>query len=254
MTARRTHPRKLAALSAALAFGLAVPVGPARACGQNPIVGEICAFAGAQCPPSYLPAQGQVLPTTQTQALFSLLGYYFGGNGRTTFALPDLRGRMMVGSVPSPTTSSGRVGLGKLIGNNSATLAISNMPSHGHAVTATATLNFYQGSATFNASPPAAPPTLAPNATVYMTSASASSGTTALKGPYTPAPPGPHSSVAIMPVNIAPPSPSNFDGVTSGTGAGASFSIQTPARALTYCIASGGQYPIRPPNPPPAAQ
>jgi microcystin-dependent protein len=72
---------------------------PAEAgCGTNPIFGEICTFAFGFCPKGFLPATGAFLPIGQNEALFSLLGIDYGGNGTTDFALPDLRGRTTVGA------------------------------------------------------------------------------------------------------------------------------------------------------------
>ena len=76
----------------------------------TPYLGEVMAFAGNFVPSGWALANGQLLPINQNQALFSLLGTTYGGNGATTFALPDLRGRTIVGaSMANP--------LGALIGS-----------------------------------------------------------------------------------------------------------------------------------------
>jgi microcystin-dependent protein len=78
--------------------------------GTHDMIGEVMPFAGNFVPTDYLPADGRLLPINQNQALFSLLGTTYGGNGATTFALPDLRGRTIVGaSMANP--------LGALIGS-----------------------------------------------------------------------------------------------------------------------------------------
>ena len=243
MTVCCTHPGKSAALLAVLAFGLAAPLGSARACGVNPIVGEICAFAGTQCPPLYTPAQGQSLSVAQNGALYSLVLQYYGGSGNTNFLLPDLRGRMMVGGGTASTSGLGMIDVGQWVGDSSATLTTNNMPTHAHPVTATAAVTIISGAGSLNASAPSAPPTLAPNTAVYLTSATAGGGGSALKGPYTNAPPSSHSSIAVIPVNLSMPAPAIFNGYTQQAGGGASFSVQTPAQALTYCIAVGGEFP-----------
>jgi microcystin-dependent protein len=69
---------------------------PSRS-GQNPYIGEIIMFAGNFAPRGWAFCDGQLLPIAQYQALFSLLGTNYGGDGRTTFGLPDLRGRVPVG-------------------------------------------------------------------------------------------------------------------------------------------------------------
>ena len=60
---------------------------------QNPFVGEIALVAFNFAPSGWATCDGQLLPIAQNQALFSLLGTTYGGDGKTTFALPDLRGR-----------------------------------------------------------------------------------------------------------------------------------------------------------------
>ena len=69
----------------------------------------------------------------QNTALFSLLGTTFGGNGQTTFALPDLRGRIPVGTGNGPGLPSYQ--LGELSGTPSVTLLVSNLPAHNHPLT-----------------------------------------------------------------------------------------------------------------------
>ena len=64
---------------------------------SEPFIGEIMIFAGNFAPRGWAFCAGQILPINQNQALFSFLGTTFGGNGQTNFALPDLRGRMVVG-------------------------------------------------------------------------------------------------------------------------------------------------------------
>ena len=83
--------------TAALAVGLttAMPTAPVQA-GANPYLGEISWFAGNFAPRGWAFCDGQLLPISQYSALFSLLGTIYGGDGRTTFALPDMRGRAPV--------------------------------------------------------------------------------------------------------------------------------------------------------------
>jgi microcystin-dependent protein len=66
------------------------PVGPAQA-GTQPFIGDTMIVAFSFCPKSWAPMNGQALPISQNQALFSLLGTRYGGNGVTTFALPSAR-------------------------------------------------------------------------------------------------------------------------------------------------------------------
>jgi microcystin-dependent protein len=70
--------------------------------GADPYIGEITLFAGNFAPQGWAFCQGQILSIAENTALFSLLGTNYGGNGRTNFALPDLRGRVPVGFGQGP--------------------------------------------------------------------------------------------------------------------------------------------------------
>lgn len=100
---------------------------------SEPFLGEI-KMVGFNFPPrGWSTCDGQLLPISQNTALFSLLGTTFGGDGRTTFALPDLRGRtaLHVGTGPglSPTT------WGERGGTENVTLTVNEIPSHTHGST-----------------------------------------------------------------------------------------------------------------------
>ena len=84
----------------------------------------------------WLPCDGRLLPIAQNQALFSLLGTTYGGDGQTTFALPDLKGRVPVGIGNGPGLST--ISQGEKGGNETNTLQVSQLPSHSHSVTAVA--------------------------------------------------------------------------------------------------------------------
>lgn len=100
----------------------------------EPFIGSIVLFCGNFAPKGWATCDGQLLSIAQNSALFSILGTTFGGDGRTTFALPDLRGRVPLhpGSGPglSPYT------LGQSIGVENVTLLAGQMPAHNHAVAA----------------------------------------------------------------------------------------------------------------------
>lgn len=70
--------------------------------GNDAMLGEIRAFGGTFCPRGWAETHGQMMPIAGNDALFSLLGTQFGGDGRTTFALPDLRGRVILGEGNGP--------------------------------------------------------------------------------------------------------------------------------------------------------
>ncbi len=96
-------------------------------------IAEIRFFAATFAPRNWAYCSGQILSIAQNQALFSLLGTTYGGNGTTTFALPDFRGRVGVGvgtGAGLPT-----INLGEVAGTNSVTVLASNMPTHNHGFT-----------------------------------------------------------------------------------------------------------------------
>ncbi len=100
-----------------------------------PFLAEIRLFAGNFAPRAWMLCEGQILPINQNQALFSLLGTIYGGDGRTTFALPDLRGRVAISPGTGPGLPTYR--LGQRGGNYQHRLTVQEMPSHNHnAITA----------------------------------------------------------------------------------------------------------------------
>ena len=99
---------------------------------MEPFLGEILMFAGNFAPRGWAFCDGQILPISQNQALFSLLGTTYGGDGRTTFALPELRGRVAMHPGTGPGLSSRQ--LGEKSGVESVTLFPPQMPNHTHAV------------------------------------------------------------------------------------------------------------------------
>jgi microcystin-dependent protein len=94
-------------------------------------IGEIRMFAGNFAPRAWAFCQGQLLAINSNQALFSILGTTYGGDGRTTFGLPDFRGRVPVGTGTGPGLS--QVRLGQRAGQESATLDVNQLPNHTHA-------------------------------------------------------------------------------------------------------------------------
>jgi microcystin-dependent protein len=99
---------------------------------SEPFLGMIIIVPYNFAPRGWAFCNGQILPIAQNTALFSLLGTTFGGNGQTTFALPDLRGRVPNSSGQGPGLSS--YDLGQVGGTESTTLTINNMPAHNHQV------------------------------------------------------------------------------------------------------------------------
>jgi microcystin-dependent protein len=95
-------------------------------------LGTILSFGFNFAPRGWLLCYGQLLSIAQNSALFSLLGTTFGGDGVTTFALPDLRGRSMVGQGQGIGLTN--INMGQISGTENTTLLITNMPSHSHAL------------------------------------------------------------------------------------------------------------------------
>lgn len=92
---------------------------------SDPYIGELRAFPFNFSPKGWAPCNGQLLAINQNQALFALLGVTYGGDGRTTFALPDLRGRTPVGAGNGYT-------FGQVAGAELLPLNLSQMPAHVH--------------------------------------------------------------------------------------------------------------------------
>ena len=96
-------------------------------------LGEIRAFAFEKVPKGWAMADGSLLSIQQNQALFSVYGNRFGGDGKVTFALPDLRGRVPV-HIGRRSQSSTGYATGDYGGKETAGLNLNNMPAHGHTV------------------------------------------------------------------------------------------------------------------------
>lgn len=220
---------------------------PALACGDTPMMGTVCIFAFDFCPHGYLEANGQILQVAQDTALYSLLGTRFGGNGTTTFALPDLRGRAMIGR-GLPTGETTNYQLGTSYGSFATQLTTAQLPAHNHS----AALN--EGSQTITASLPVSTQVgtstgtlsaLANGQTGYLAGVRGKTGPSSVNftGPYTTTTPE-AGSTATLPVtasvnggsvSVAPtPTPT------------AKVPTLTPSVTMIACIAAEGIYPQRP--------
>lgn len=180
----------------------------------EPFIGEVKLFGFNFAPKGYATCQGQILSIAQNTALFSLLGTTYGGNGQTTFALPDLQGRMPIGQGQGPGLPP--YSMGELAGTTSTTLISTNMPAHIH------TLN---------------------SAKVQL---KASSSPASEQDPN-----GLFPAVAQNPVYTDAASPNVYTGgtVISGTtdvsGGSQPFSIMNPYLVMNYSIALQGIFPSR---------
>jgi len=102
------------------------------------IMGQIEWFAMNWVPQEYLPADGQILPIRQYSALYSLLGTTYGGDGRNTFALPDLRGRVPVGKGDGDGSNAHKIG--EMLDTQNTPSNVMEMPAHQHDTGASSVL------------------------------------------------------------------------------------------------------------------
>lgn len=238
---------------------------------MDAFIGTIIPVAFPYAPQGWALCNGQTLPMSQYQALFSVLGTRFGGDGINTVGLPDLCGRTAVGTGPTQLTPLMNVALGQVIGDKvvsavstgvaKATVAANNLPQlpitgtiQGASLSATSTLN-----ATTSGPGPTAP---APGATApsagAMLSSTGTGGPSAAIYYVNPTPATPLPAVALSAASVS----TVFSGtptVTASLGAGtpitASYTVTTtpagffpmqPSLALNYIICVEGLYPVRP--------
>lgn len=225
-----------------LATGTMTQSNGALACGDEPYIGEVCMFAYAFCPVGYLEANGQILPINQYAALYSLLGVRYGGNGASTFALPDLRGRAMIGK-GRPIGQATNYQMGDAYGSFATQLTTAQLPAHSHAATLT-------DSQTISASLPVSTlggtlSALNNGDTGYLAAmtASYSGRNVTLTGPYTTTAPE-AGSMASLPVTVSTSGGSVAIAPTPTPTA--KVPTLTPSIAMTACVAVEGIYPQRP--------
>lgn len=202
----------------------------AMACGSEPYLGQVCYMAMPFCPEGTLVAAGQTLPIAQYQALYSLLGTYFGGDGRTNFNLPNLQGRMMVGT-------SSMLPLGTAAGSETVALKATDVPAHVHNVALQANGTVSVPALTTETAGAVSAPT-ATNNTVGKIGL----GTAAFY-PYSsakavPLPP------ATVTTTVAGPTTNQFNNAPTNQ---TPVSVINPRVAVTACIVvTNGLYPVRP--------
>ncbi len=176
---------------------------------MEPFIGEIRMFGFDFAPRGWMLCQGQLLPIAQNQALFSILGTTYGGNGVTTFGLPDYRGRVPVH--PSPN-----IALGQKSGSETSPITVMNMPAHTHPIAVTPVKA--SNTATGNT---ADPTNVYPSHSGFDSSYSATSSSTDFAA---------------------------FDAISAvvtPTGAGMPLINVMPLLSVNYCIAIYGIYPSR---------
>ena len=172
------------------------------------MLASICITAANFCPRGYLQASGQMLPIQIYSAVFSLLGTTYGGNGVTTFALPNLQGRAPVGAGQGQGLNP--VQLGEVGGQEQVSIQPNQMPAHTHSVQLRGT-----AAAGNTDSPVGAVPAKLARSNVYS--------------------------------NAAATDNMGGSAVTVGSAGGNQpLAIRNPYLGLTYCIAVEGIYPSRP--------
>ena len=133
MTRNMFLKSKIWAVSAAVLTAAALSTPEPAAADSNPMLGDLMPVGFNFCPRGWALADGQILPINQNQSLYSLLGTQYGGDGRTSFALPDLRGRA---PVSVGTNAFGTYQQGQKSGAETETMTVAKMPAHTHGVNA----------------------------------------------------------------------------------------------------------------------
>ena len=250
------------------------------ACSTDDYLSTICVLAASATNDwrGYAPADGRLLPISQNSALFALIGTTYGGNGQTTFGLPDLRGRFLLGAGNSP--SNGNFVVGQVSGTTTTTLTINNLPAHQHSLAVPLTLTGLTGTANLAA----ATGTVSLSGVTYSADASAlrlnavnaGAGTGTPTDAYLSVPAGPNNRIYTTgtPATVAMAAgsisgavtvtaagtgtvaltgtaPVSVGGTTTASGntglAGGSqpISIMPPYLAMYYIIATSGVFPSR---------
>ncbi len=125
--------RAITAAVGAIAMAGSLSVSAPAQAQSDPLLGQLMLTGAGFCPRGWTTAEGQILAINTNQALFSLYGTTYGGDGRTSFGLPDLRGRAPIGIGNGPGLASQN--WGQRGGSESFTLNVTQMPSHNHAGT-----------------------------------------------------------------------------------------------------------------------
>ena len=133
---RRSFLKRLIGLAAGgIGVGTLVAKPDVAEAAYEPFIGEIMLFAGNFAPRNWALCNGQILSIAQNTALFSILGTTYGGNGQTTFALPDLRGRVPIHAGQGPGLTNRT--LGENGGEEAHVLTSAEMPMHTHGAVVT---------------------------------------------------------------------------------------------------------------------
>jgi len=186
---------------------------------SDPYLGEIRMFGGNYAPLGWAFCDGELLSISENDALFTLLGTTYGGDGVTTFGLPDLRSRSPIGWGTGPGLST--IGLGELAGTENVSLTLAQLPAHSHGAQAQISIPAVESSNNVQ-SAPAATTRLGPVA------ANGRAGTLYSTDPAT--------------TNLAPfSSPVTL----SSTGGSQPLPVRDPGLGINFIIALQGIFPPR---------
>lgn len=183
----------------------------------EPFIGEVKLLAFNFPPLGYQTCQGQMISIAEYTALFSLIGTTYGGNGQTTFALPDLQGRVPIGQGQGPGLPD--YSMGEAAGSPTITLMAANLPAHIH------TLNSVRVSIASNETSGSS-----------NTSANAFPGNNDSTGVYAEAP---------TPNTYMAPGVATISGSTDQAGTNTPFNCMNPYIVMNYSIALEGIFPSR---------
>lgn len=191
-------------------------------------IGSITMFAFNWAPRSYASCHGQLMAINQNTALFSLLGTNFGGNGQSTFGLPDLRGRVPVGEGQGPGLTPRM--LGQAFGRDTMALSANNLAPHTHTIgeqQANQTAVLHAKNALGDKGPPSGH---------YVAAGRATDGSGVMN--FSDA--APDSTLASDAVTI---NAGNL--IANATGAGEEFPVDQPSLVVGYAICTQGIFPSR---------
>lgn len=208
-------------------------------------MGEIKAFGFSYAPRNFAFCNGATIGISQNTALFALLGTQFGGNGQTTFQLPNLGGRLAIGQGQSNGTS--QYVMGEVGGVEHVTLTQSQMPQHTHLAQTTVTPNSSGLAAATTINALAAPTARVPGPANNLPTVGFDPSTNAVMQNY--AAPG-NGTAVTMNSGMATTTISGSVTATAATtvqiaGGSLPFSVQQPYLAINYCIATVGIFPSR---------
>lgn len=259
------------ALTASL-LGSAAWSTDSHACATEPYLGAVCITATTYCPQGYLEANGTLLPASQYQTLLALFGTTYGGDGRNTVGLPDLRGRVPVHVGQGPGLSV--VSLGQKRGAETIILSTAQLPTHNHDAAFTPKTGSVPVTIPGTPGTPGTPPSLtsvqlqanpatsgnsyapgngsvlagtpsgATGAQMYATSSG--SAPVSLGGLNVTLDPGKEGTPTVPDKTVSITAVTGGAVAVGNTGASAAVPTLPPELGLRYCIAVQGMWPPRP--------